>query len=172
MSPTVRAAVKRLLISLVISLVFAFAVSEVSYLLVRDKGERPPQVLEIIVPAGTAENIANGLPGPRLPEMKFVEGDQIVVRNLDSVSHQLGPMWVPPNASSTLALDRPSQYSMECSFQESNMLGIDVLPRAKASDRVFGIISIGLPTWILAWLYAMVAIPLPGAKETKGAGSI
>jgi hypothetical protein len=165
MTPAVRAALKRLVICLGISLVFAFVVSEVSYQLVKDRSERPPRVLEILIPMGTAENIANGLPGPVLPDMTFVEGDQIVVRNLDSVSHQLGPLWVPPSASSTMTLDRPSKYTMECSFQETQMLGIDVLPRAKASDRIFGIVSIGFPTWILAWLYSMVAIPLPENKD-------
>jgi len=165
LTPPVRAALKRLVISLGLSLVFAFVVSEVSYQLVKDRGERPPRVVEILIPLGTAENIANGLPGPILPEMTFVEGDQIVVRNFDKTSHQLGPLWVPPNASSTLALDRPNQYTMECSFQEDRVLGLDVLPRAKASDRVFGMVSIGLPTWILAWLYSLVAIPLPGNDE-------
>lgn len=170
MSVTVRAALRRLLLCLVLSMVFAFAVSEISYQLVKDSGERPPQQVEILIPAGTAERIASGLPGPQLPEMKFVEGDQILVRNLDQFAHQLGPMWVPPGTSSSMTLDRPNQYIMECSFQESQTLGIDVLARAKASDRVFGIVSVGLPTWILAWLYTLVAIPLPGKESGLASG--
>lgn len=164
MSPAVRSAVRRLWISLVVSLVFAFAVSEISYQLVKDSGERPPRNLEILIPAGTAERIAAGGAGPALPEMRFVEGDTITVRNLDSVAHQLGPLFVPPDTASILTLDRPNQYTMECSFQETRSIGIDVLPRAKTSDRVFGIISIGLPTWILLWLYTLVVRPLPGSE--------
>ncbi|WP_322791330.1 hypothetical protein [Bellilinea sp.] len=165
MSPAVQAALRRLWWSLLISSVFAFAVSEVSYQLVKDQSERPPQVVEILIPAGTAQQIANGENGPALPEMKFVEGDTLVVRNLDDVSHQLGPLWVLPGSSSRMTLDRPSQYTMECSFQQTRSLGIDVLARAKASDRVFGIISIGFPTWILLWLYTLVVKPLPGSEN-------
>ncbi len=163
MSPAVQAALRRLWWSFLISCVFAFAVSEISYQLVKDRSERPPQTVEIIIPLGTAARIANGEEGPSLPEMRFVEGDTLLVRNLDEVSHQLGPLWVLPDSSSRMTLDRPSQYTMECSFQQSRSLGIDVLPRAKASDRVFGIISIGLPTWILLWLYTLVVKPLPGS---------
>ncbi len=170
MSPAVQAALRRLWWSLLISSIFAFAVSEVSYQMVKDRSERPPQTVEILVPAGTAARIANGENGPSLPEMRFVEGDILLVRNLDEVSHQLGPLWVLPGSTSRMTLDRPSQYTMECSFQQSRSLGIDVLPRAKASDRVFGIISIGFPTWILLWLYTLVVKPLPGS-ETENAVS-
>ncbi|GIV63730.1 MAG: hypothetical protein AB1457_05765 [Chloroflexota bacterium] len=165
MSPAVRAALRRLWWSLLISLIFAFLVSEVSYQLVKDRSERPPQTVEILIPAGTAARIANGEEGPALPEMRFVEGDTLLVRNLDEVSHQLGPLWVLPGSTSRMTLDRPSQYTMECSFQQSRSLGIDVLPRAKASDRIFGIISVGFPTWILLWLYWLVARPLPGDEN-------
>jgi hypothetical protein len=167
MSPAVQAALRRLWWSLLISSIFAFVVSEVSYQLVKDRSERPPQTVEILIPAGTAERIANGEEGPTLPAMRFVEGDTLLVRNLDEVSHQLGPLWVLPGSSSRLTLDRPSQYTMECSFQQSRSLGIDVLPRAKTSDRIFGIISVGFPTWILLWLYSLVAKPLPGSENEK-----
>ncbi|HAD06692.1 MAG TPA: hypothetical protein DCE76_05980 [Anaerolineaceae bacterium] len=170
MSPTVQAALRRLWWSLLISSVFAFVVSEVSYQLVKDRSERPPQTVEILIPAGTAERIARGGEGPALPEMRFVEGDTLLVRNLDEVSHQLGPLWVLPGSASRMTLDRPSQYTMECSFQQSRALGIDVLPRAKASDRVFGIVSIGFPTWILLWLYTLVVKPLPGNEVENIAG--
>ncbi|GAP10105.1 hypothetical protein BECAL_01263 [Bellilinea caldifistulae] len=167
MSPAVQAALRRLWWSLLISSIFAFVVSEVSYQLVKDRSERPPQTVEILIPAGTAAKIANGDEGPTLPEMRFVEGDTLLVRNLDEVSHQLGPLWVLPGSSSRLTLDRPSQYTMECSFQQSRSLGIDVLPRAKTSDRIFGIISVGFPTWILLWLYWLVAKPLSGSENEK-----
>ena len=96
-----------------------------------------------------------------MPDMRFSEGDQISVRNMDSVSHQLGPLWVPANSSSVLTLDRPSSYSLSCTFQASQKLDIEVVARAKASDRVLGILSIGLPTWLLVWLYTLIAIPMP-----------
>jgi hypothetical protein len=165
MNPTMRAVLVRLGITFILSAVFAFAISEVSYQLVKDQSDRQPQEVEIIIPAGTAAALAAGEPGPAFPDMTFVEGDQLVLRNLDSVSHQLGPLWVPPNTSSVMVLDRPNAYSLACSFQPSQKLDLDVLPRAKNSDRVFGIFSVGAPTWILAWLYSLIGIPLPGADQ-------
>lgn len=170
MSRLTRAVLLRLAVTFLISMVFGFAVSEITYRLGRSDAERIPAVLTIVVPAGTAEQISQGQPGLELPEMKFVEGDQIVVVNQDQVSHQLGPMWVPPGASSSLTLDRPSQYNLSCSFQASEEVGIEVQPRAKASDRVVGALAIGLPTWGLLALYAMVASPLPGKKSTEEGG--
>lgn len=167
MSSTLRAAFIRLGLTFVISAVFAFGISEISYQLVKDQGDRLPREVEILIPAGTAQRIANGEAGPLLPEMKFVEGDQIIVRNQDEVSHQLGPIWVPPQTSSVMVLDRPNQYTLECSFQAGKSLDLDVLPRAKNSDRVLGIFSVGAPTWILAWLYSLVAIPLPENDKQK-----
>jgi hypothetical protein len=165
MSPLTRSVLMRVLITFIISMVFGFVVSEASYQLVRNQDERIPQVVVIVIPDGTAEQISQGLPGPKLPEMKFVEDDQIVVVNQDQVSHQLGPLWIPPATSSTMTLDRPSQYNLSCTFQPSESIGIDVLPRAKSSDRVVGILAVGLPTWALLAVYAMVATPLPKGKD-------
>src|SRR3990170_4520911 len=60
MSPTVRAAVKRLGITFVISMVFAFAIAEISYQMVKNQSERAPRQIEILIPPGTASQIANG----------------------------------------------------------------------------------------------------------------
>lgn len=161
MTAPVRAALKRLGITFVISMIFAFAVAEISYQMVKNQSERAPRQIEILIPPGTADQIADGQPGPAMPDMRFAQGDQILVRNMDSVSHQLGPLWIPANSSSVLTLDRPSSYSLSCTFQASQSLDIEVVARAKASDRVLGILSIGLPTWVLVWLYTLIAIPMP-----------
>jgi len=167
MSPGVKAALIRLGITFVISMVFAFVVAEASYQLVKNRGEREPRQIDILIPPGTAEAIANGGAGPALPEMLFIEGDKIMVQNLDSVSHQLGPLWIPALSSSVLTLDRPSSYSLSCTFQASQKVDIEVVARAKASDRVLGILSIGLPTWMLIWVYTLIGIPAAGKPEPK-----
>jgi len=161
MSPLVRAALIRLGISLLISMAFAYLVAELSYQMVKNQSDRAPRQIEILIPPGTAAEIARGKPGPALPDMRFAEDDQIIVRNMDSVGHQLGPLWIPAESSSVLTLDRPSKYSLSCTFQASQSVDIEVFARAKASDRVMGILSIGLPTWILVWLYSLIAIPMP-----------
>lgn len=161
MNPVVKSAVKRLGITFVISMAFALVVAEVSYQMVKSSTERAPSQIEILIPPGTAEAIARGEPGPGLPDMRFAEDDQILVRNMDSVSHQLGPLWIPANSSSVLTLDRPNSYSLSCSFAASQSVDIEVVARAKASDRVLGILSIGLPTWMLIWVYSLIGIPMP-----------
>ncbi len=161
MNPTVRAVLMRLLVALLIGAAFAVLVSEGMYQLTQKKVDRDPQVIEIIIPDGTAANIQAGLPGPGLPEMVFTEGDTLMVVNQDTAAHQLGPIWVPPGTSGKLVLDRPNQYSMACTFSPGQMLGVDVQSRVKPSDRIQGILAVGLPTWILIWLYMVVAIPLP-----------
>lgn len=170
MNPFVRSALKRLGITFVISMVFALLVAEVSYQFVKGESERQPRQIEILIPPGTADAITQGQPGPGLPDMRFFEDDQILVRNMDSVSHQLGPLWIPPNSSSVLKLDRPSSYSLSCSFQPSQSVDIEVVARAKPSDRVLGILSIGLPTWMLIWVYTLIGIPVnpipPAAEDT------
>lgn len=165
MSPTVKSALKRLGVTFVICMAFAFAVAEISYQSAKSQNERPPRQIEILIPPGTAEAIAAGQPGPGLPDMRFLEDDEIVVRNMDSVSHQLGPLWIPANSSSVLTLDRPSEYTLSCSFQASQTIDIEVFPRARASDRVMGILSIGLPTWMLVWLYTLIGLPMPKQAE-------
>ncbi len=159
MNPFVRSALKRLGITFIISMAFAYLVAEGSYQLGRSDSDRQPRQIEILIPPGTADAIANGQPGPGMPDMRFFEDDQILVRNMDTVSHQLGPLWIPPNASSVLTLDRPSSYSLSCSFQASQSVDIEVVARAKPSDRVLGVLSIGLPTWMLIWVYTLIGIP-------------
>jgi len=161
MNPVVKSALKRLGVTFLISMVFAFVVAEVSYQMVKGNNERAPRQIEILIPPGTADAIARGEAGPGLPDMRFAEDDQILVRNMDSVSHQLGPLWVPANSSSVLTLDRPSSYSLSCTFQAAQTIDIEVVARAKTSDRVLGILSIGLPTWILIWVYTLIGIPMP-----------
>ena len=56
--------------------------------------------------------------------MTFVEGDLLIVRNQDSVSHQLGPVWVPAQSSGVLEVVTANNYSYACSFQEDQVMGI------------------------------------------------
>lgn len=171
MSPFVRSALKRLGITFIISMVFAYGVAEVSYQFARGDSDRQPRQIEILIPPGTAAAIVEGQPGPGLPDMRFFEDDQILVRNMDSVSHQLGPLWIPPDSSSVLTLDRPSSYSLSCSFQPSQNIDIEVVARAKTSDRILGILSIGLPTWMLVWVYTLIGIPTnPGQSAVDEIG--
>ena len=104
-------------------------VSEASFLATPNPAQRDPHRVELVIPAGTAEKIKAGQPVPSIPEtMSFVDGDLLVVRNQDLVSHQLGPVWVPPQSSGVLQVSNDTSYSVECSFTRSKVFGLDVQP--------------------------------------------
>jgi hypothetical protein len=99
--------------------------------------------------------------------MVFVVGDTLVVRNEDTVSHQLGPVWVPPGASASLSLDRAEKFSYACTFQPSRYLGLDIRPRVTWTTRVQAVAFAGLPMAALMVIYSFVLWPLrPKAADS------
>ncbi len=92
--------------------------------------------------------------------MTFVEGDILVVKNQDSVSHQLGPVWVPPLSNGVLQLNQANNYAYTCSFQTSKVLGIEVLPRLTTQVRIEGMLAMGLPSSVMIALYSFLMFPL------------
>lgn len=151
----------RLTISMIVAFLFGFLVSELSFRALIRNTEREVEDILITVPIGTAERVEKGYPVPSIPEsMVFFEGDRIIVQNNDVVSHQLGPIWVPAGSSGILALEKPQTYTLSCSFQANNVMGLEVRPRLTNNIRFQGIIAIGLPSGILIWLFSLIAIPL------------
>lgn len=162
MNPAYRSVAIRFAIAMAAALILGWAVSEVGYQLVWGADARP-QEYELVIPAGTAGRLEADLAVTSLPSsMRFVEGDVILVKNEDSVSHQLGPIWVPPGATGKLELNRPQSYSIACSFQPGKQLGLDVESRVNTPDRVQAALAFGLPTGVLAWLFSLVALPVKG----------
>ena len=116
--------VKRFIISFLISLAFVVLLSEVSFQFQKDKVARAPDIIELVIPSGTADRIAQGEPVPSIPaEMDFLTGDVLTVVNSDNVDHQLGPVWVPPGTSASLRLDQAEKFANSCSFQPRGILG-------------------------------------------------
>lgn len=164
------AVLKRILISVVLGLISAGLISEAAYQLNKDPDARDEaNRVELVIPAGTAERIAQGEPAIGIPErMTFVEGDLLVVRNQDSVSHQLGPVWVPPLSSGILQVGAASDYSYECSFSSSKFFGLEVRPQLTLNSRIQGALAMGLPTSVMIALYSFLVVPIkikPVVKE-------
>ncbi len=158
----------RLLISLIIAFIFGFFVSEVSFRILTKNTERDVETFEINIPEGTAERVEKGLPIPSIPaSMIFLEGDKIVVNNKDSISHQLGPIWVPAGSTGILTLEKPKSYSLACTFQPSKVMGLEVQTRLTNDIRFQGILAIGLPSGILGWLFSIVVYPLDLKKVNE-----
>ncbi len=157
---------KRILISLVIGLVLGVVLNESTFYFLRETA-RAPQTIELVIPAGTAEQIAKGQQPPSLPaSMDFVIGDKLVVINHDSKDHQLGPMWIPAGASASLTLDTEQSYAYECSFQTSKYFGLDVHEPLTWDTRLYGIFYSGLP---MAIVIAVYSILMPSKEKKKNA---
>jgi hypothetical protein len=161
-----RTVLLRLAISMAVAIVFAWIVSEGAFRFTLGNDRQTPQQVEIVIPAGTAQRLAAGETALTFPEdMEFVQGDVLLVKNEDVVDHQLGPVWVRPNSSGVLNLDEANLYTMNCSFQPGNRLGLNVRSRATFTTRLLGITTIALPSGLLLWLYTLML----GVKEDQPA---
>ncbi len=117
--------------------------------------------MELTIPAGTAEKVARGETDPTLPgTMLFVVGDTLVVKNLDSVVHQLGPLFIPSGTAASMKLDSEQDYSYTCSFQPSKYIGLNVRPALTTGTRIVGVLEAGLPMGMLIALYSIFAMPV------------
>ena len=162
--------IARLLVTLIISLVAVAAFSEGTYLFQKEKTDRPPKTIQLVIPAGTAERLAAGETISAIPDkMVFVEGDVLEVKNEDSVSHQLGPVWVPAGATGRLNLDQPNRYSYSCSFSNTRFLGLDVRKPTTLGTRLSALALATPPTTAFLFLYGLLVFPVkPAQREQKG----
>jgi hypothetical protein len=154
--------IKRILISFLLGMLVAAVSTELSYQVLK-RENREPQQIELVIPPGTAQDVANGQAPPSIPEeLTFVVGDKLVVVNQDEVDHQLGPLWIPAGTSASLNLDTEENYIVECSFQPTKAFGMDVLQPVTLGTRITGILFAGLP---LGALFAVYSILLAPAKK-------
>ncbi len=152
--------VKRILFAMLLGLLFGVVISEASYFFLKTGETRPPQVVEIDIPDGTAARVALGESDPTLPsDMIFVVGDTLLVKNEDSVVHQLGPLFIPSGSSASMKLDTATDYAFACSFQPSKYIGLSVQSPLTIGTRLLGIIEAGIPMGILIALYSIFAVP-------------
>jgi hypothetical protein len=154
--------VKRIVYSLLIGLLLGVVISEVPFIFLRETA-RAPREITLLIPEGTAEQVARGEQPPTIPEnMAFVVGDTLTVKNEDAVDHKLGPLWIPANSSAQLSLDEEESFAYECSFQPGRYLGLDVSEPVTIGTRIYGSIYAGLPLGVLIALYSLV---MPSKKK-------
>lgn len=157
---------KRILISVLVGIAISAAVSELSFLTLREVN-REKQVIVLTIPPGTAEQVARGEQPPTIPrDMIFIVGDVLIVENEDNVAHELGPLFIPPDSSAHLEFASEESYAYSCSFTPGKTLGLDVRSPVTPYTRFIGILFAGLPLGGLIALYSLVARPLP-PKEKK-----
>ncbi|HJS20903.1 MAG TPA: hypothetical protein VJ785_19300 [Anaerolineales bacterium] len=151
-----RLVVKRILFAMLIGLALGLVISEVPFIFLQETA-RAPQEISLIIPNGTAEQVARGEQPPTLPEnMSFVVGDTLIIRNEDSVDHKLGQLWIPANSSAQLSLDQEQSFVYECTFQPGNYFGLDVHEPLTLGTRIYGVLYVGIPLGVLIALYSLV----------------
>ena len=147
---------RKVVYSLLLGLLLGVAIAEVPFAFQRETARAPKQIT-LLIPKGTAAEVARGEQPPTIPpNMQFVVGDILLVKNQDVVEHKLGPLFIPPNSSARFSLDQEEQLSYECSFQPGKVFGLDVNEPVTLSTRVYGILDVGIPLGILIALYTAV----------------
>ena len=153
---------------LIVSLIFVLLMSEGFYFFIRNDSERAPQTFEITIPAGTAELIAAGESGPEISNTVFVVGDTLTVHNLDNTSHELGPIWLPPGTSGSLALGEANDFIFNCSFQSTKFLGLTVRDATTWISRLSALWYGTPPIWMFLLVYSFVLYPLKSESDEDG----
>ena len=170
MNPTlVHTFLRRFFGLLFVAILLVLLISEGFYFLIHNESERSPETIEITIPAGTADQIAAGGSGPEIPNKVFVVGDKLVVHNLDSSSHELGPIWVPPGTSGSLILGEANDFIFNCSFQSTKFLGLTVREATTWTSRLSALWYGTPPIWMFLLVYSFVLFPLK--PQDKQAGS-
>ena len=166
----VRPYVRRFAIIFVFSVIAVFFLSEVAFKLQKNNIDRGPQEIELVIPAGTAEKVAAGQPVPGIPEeMVFIVGDKLIVRNQDNVTHELGPVLVPPGASASLPMDNADSFALNCSFQTNNYLGLDVKEATTWKTRLTGVGFAAPATTLMIFLYSIAIKPIEPPEDKSEA---
>ncbi len=172
MKPEYRPYLKRLLLVLGLSVVFVALINEGFYLLQKDKHDRAPRTLQLVIPDGTAQLVVNGESSPTIPEeMVFVVGDVLEVINEDSADHQLGPIWVPPGSTGRLVLEDANKYSYSCSFAPSRYLGVDVREPTTLKTRLTAMSLAAPPMAIFLFIYSVLVFPIKSNQKELAQGN-
>jgi hypothetical protein len=83
-----------------------------------------------------------------------------VVKNQDVVDHQLGPLFIPSGTSASLTLSDANSYTYTCSFQPSQVFGLDVQEPVTSATRLYGILFAGLPLGMMLGIYSFLVWPI------------
>ena len=169
MKPEYRPYLLRLVVIFLISLGMMLVITEGAFLLQRDETDRAPKTIQLVIPEGASQSVEAGEDVISLPEGSvFVLGDVLEVVNQDTVNHQLGPIWVPPGAVGSLALDEANEYSYTCSFVPSQYLGFDVRQPTTWTTRLVGL-GISVPTTTaFLFLYSFLVFPVKKNGQVVG----
>ncbi len=84
-------------------------------------GDDGPQEVEIVVPLGTTERLANGEDIELMPaELHFEVGDTLRIRNDDAVDQSVGPYRVAAGEEFELTFGSPGRFEGVCPLADGD----------------------------------------------------
>lgn len=90
-------------------------------------GARTPQVVEYVVPEGTASRIARGEPVTIMPDtLELRVGDTLRIRNDDVAGATVGPYYVEAGREFTLTYGAPGVFAGACELSKGGTFRIVV----------------------------------------------
>lgn len=152
---------RRIIIIVAVCTIAIFMINESAFYLVNKEQDRAPMTIELTIPAGTAEKVAQGEEVASIPaEMIFIVGDVLLISNYDTAGHELGPVFVPPNTSASMKLDEADKFAMSCSFRPSKYFGLTIKAPTDFTTRLEGLLFSVPATSIVAFLYSLAIRPI------------
>ena len=160
-----KALVLRMLYFALGGVLVAAVFSEISFRLQGNTTSRNPQTIQLVIPPGTSEKVAQGESVVATSQV-FMIGDTLEVVNQDSVTQTLGPLVIPPASSARLKLDQVGNLSYTCSFLPSKYYGIQVQEGVTLGMRLQAAFIAGIPLGLLIGAYSLVVKPLKPKATT------
>ncbi|MGE0056630.1 MAG: hypothetical protein AB7P33_13375 [Dehalococcoidia bacterium] len=129
------------------------------FLIANDTAEA--STVSIDIPAGTAEQIAAGAQPPSLPKnLELRSGDRLLLRNLDTATHQLGSVTIPagdvklvPAALFVAA----GQNRFLCTFHSAGTISLSSAEDSSLINALFVTLLAGIPLGLAVFAVTTVA---------------
>ena len=139
---------QRLLLCAVAAFSFA-AIPSFAWWYILDSRDAPPSTFQVDIPAGTADEIAAGAQPPSLPKtLRLAAGSSLLIRNLDVVNHQIGPVIIPAGAEKTVPAGMfvsAGQDRFVCSFHSAGTIGLTTVGKSTPAGALLVSLLVAAP---------------------------
>ena len=109
------------------------------------------QVEELVIPHGTADAIARGVPFAFVPDQfSLAPGGRLRVENRDSVTHRIGEAEIPAGATADIEASESGQ--LVCTIHPAGHLNIALTSRPPVGAMVLLVVVLSLATVSAGWV--------------------
>lgn len=135
--------------------------------------ERPPEIVFVAIPAGTAERIARGEATSPIPsDLRLRPGDTLVIRNDDVVGHAFGGYAIAAGTAFVLPVGAADGGRFVCSFHPSGTLALEVDGPVSPAGIAVASLLVGLPIGLLLGALSLLIGSLGGSAVEAQAPTV